>query len=448
MSIGNLSDRFDAPGTAIPDGALSHAAVRVPGLDTMLMVAVVLACLVGAPLLEMVGVSYVRPGGSLVEKLHPSTYLIIAALIRLLIGKGDVVAFVVRSWPERKIEFLFLATLCAVAILGVLRHGTGGLAYLIDAFITPVLLAILLGEVSANTRARLFRTALLLLTLNSAVGIIEATTHKSLIGFLQWAGEEFRASAFRGHPLENALATVPVVIVSFSLVASGRGYLPTLILGCLALLAFGGRAAAVFVALAIGALILIDTGRRLANRTLSVNRLVFYLIIVLAGPAAIAVVLATTGLGERIVSHFFLDTSAQVRIESLAIFRYISNSQLWYGVDNDAMANLMQSLTHIGVIENFWIALIVNLGIYSVVILLAGFIPYLLKLMRQGDVYVALAVLTFMLVASTSNSLATKTTTLTLLTVLAIGYRDHMGQRQVLQAGPTEEKEEEDAVTG
>lgn len=400
---------------------------RTPGLEPMLLLAAVIAVVIGGPLLETLGIAYVSRGGMLLEKLHPSTYVILAAFGGFLASRGDPVAFVQRRWPWQGGELFFLGALAVVAALGVALHGTSGLAYLVDTFVAPVLFALMLPHVSSRTRGRIFQAVLWLLTLNAVIALVEYAGRQPLIGFLQWAGDEFRSSALLGHPLNNALITVPAAVLGFHLATAVRGgpVLPPALL-CLALLAFGGRAATMVALLGVGALVVLDLALGLARRTLTIGRVVLYLSLVLAGPTALLAVLGGTSLGQRILERFYLDPSAQARLEVFDIFNHIGTDQLWFGIDGNRIAAVLEfeSPMHIMVIENFWIFMIINLGIVGFTILAAGFIVFLVKLARSGDHVQAVTVLTFIVVASSNNSLASKTTALTILVALVFGLGD------------------------
>ena len=106
------------------------------------------------------------------------------------------------------------------------------------------------------------------------------------------------------------------MIFAFRLTASWLGHMPVLCLCSLALLAYGGRAAAVMAGVAIVMLMITDMVASLARGTMPVHRLLFFLAFMLAGPLALSAALGTTNLGARITDRFFLDQSAQSRFES------------------------------------------------------------------------------------------------------------------------------------
>jgi hypothetical protein len=398
----------------------------VAGLDTLLCLALAAATLVGPTLLETIGISYVGQGGSLAGKLHPSTYLLALAFGWLLIVQSRTDRFISDLWARCRPELFFLLCVVVVAMLGVMRHGTGSLAYLIDAFIAPTLLALSMGYATPQGRARLFGFMMAALTLNSVIALAEYAMHQNLLGTLYWSGAEFRATALLGHPLANALITVPVVIFAFRLTASWLGHMPVLCLCSLALLAYGGRAAAVMAGVAIVMLMITDMVASLARGIMPVHRLLFFLAFMLAGPLALSAALGTTNLGARITDRFFLDQSAQSRFESIDILSLISEDQLWYGAGGVQLMERLETLGTIGVIEYFWIYMIATMGIYSFTIFLAGFAIFLLKLLRQSDRFGRIAILIFMAVASTNNSLASKSVALTVLTALVMGYGDYV----------------------
>ncbi|HEY0836616.1 MAG TPA: VpsF family polysaccharide biosynthesis protein [Azospirillum sp.] len=426
--------------TPIAVPPLAAPVARRSVLARIAIVAVALAAALGAPLIESFGISYVSPGGGLLGKLHPSTYVIAAAFGWLLFTRGDPVPTMQGIWRRQGAEVIFLGLVGAVATFGIMRSGTSGLAYLIDVFVAPALFAIVLHHLAPETRARLFAVAFWLLTLNAAVALGEVATHRYLIGYLQWdirwdGGMEFRAAALLGHPLNNALITVPAAILGFHLATSGRGSAVAFGVLSLGLLAFGGRAAAILTVVGLFGFIIVDVVTRLVRGTLSLQRAVIYLSILLVGPLALMGVLSTTGLGERIVGRELFDGSAQTRLAAFDIFQYISRDQLWFGISSEAMGILMENLSHIGVIENFWIYLIVNLGIVNVALLTYGFALFLWRTARSGGYLGGLTVGTFLVAASTNNSLASKTTALTLLVTLVLCFGDYQRAKAGVRPG-------------
>ncbi|HYD64828.1 VpsF family polysaccharide biosynthesis protein [Azospirillum sp.] len=418
-------------GTPLGVPPLATSVARQSVLAKIALAAAALAACLGAPLIETLGIAYVSPGGGLLGKIHPSTYLILAAFGWLLFTRGDPVTTMQAIWRRQGAEVVFLGLVAVVALFGIMRYGPSGLAYLVDVFIAPALFAIVLHHLAPETRARLFAVVFWLLTLNALIAIGEAATRQYLIGYLQWdirwdGGMEFRAASLLGHPLNNALITVPAAILGFHLATTGRGSAVAFGILGLGLLAFGGRAAALLTVVGLFGFIVVDVCARLYRGTLSLQRAVIYLSILLIGPLLLLGVLSTTGLGERIVGRALFDGSAQTRLEAFNIFNYISRDQLWFGISSEAVGILMENLSHIGVIENFWIYLIVNLGIVNVALLTYGFGLFLWRTAHRGGYVGGLTVATFLVVASTNNSLAAKTTALTILVTLVLCFGDYM----------------------
>jgi hypothetical protein len=140
----------------------------------------------------------------------------------------------------------------------------------------------------------------------------------------------------------------------------------------------------------------------------------------------VAAVLSSTSLGQRIVGRFFLDDdSAEMRLTAFGIFKYMDDYQFWYGASGQELTEQVEILGNIGIVENFWIMIIMSLGLYNFVIFALGFLAFLIRLARQGDRFSKIAVLIFITVASTSVSLASKSAGLLMLTALILCFGDY-----------------------
>ena len=291
-----------------------------------------------------------------------------------------------------------------------LRNGAAGLAYFVDTLIGPAVLVLLLADISPVNRSRLFKLVILLVLANALIAVGEAVTRTHVvIDTVFDFTSPFRATALLGHPLNNALISAPVMLF-----AAGFGRLPTsrlaaVLLLVAAMLAFGGRAAtalsAVFIALMLGAFAL----RQLRRGTMPLQSLIAIPLIVIFAPLSIGVLWFTTNIAERLQSKLFFDSSARARVNLFNVFDFVSTSEIWFGVTGRAVVALTEFIPNSKTIENFWVFMILQMGVLMFVPYLAGLLGFLAHLWRRTTATGRFAIVLFMLVASTNNSLTSKT---------------------------------------
>ena len=413
-----VSDAF--PLRSIP----SHGSSRLPFGGTHagfipLALVVLFYFTLGTPLLELSGYRYSMVANSFLERFHPATYAVLLMLSSVVLSRDGVDGLLRQArvaWPAT--QMAIIALLCAAAL--TLSAGNTGLAYLADTFASPAILAVLLVGISPDRRVLAFRLATACLILNAAIAMAEAVTRSPLIG-APYSGEFFRATALLGHPLNNSLITAPAIL----LLIGGPGRIAGRVLGALVLLggllAFSGRGALlstiVFVGLGLAAEILytLTTGR-LRMATMRV-----YAVLILMVPVFVVIIVLGTNIGDRLWAVLYFDQSANERVAVFSIFNDVPDDWLWYGASSDQIGSLVAAQLDIAGIENYWIYLLLQLGILKFVPFALAFLWFLGWLARGRGLYVALATLSFLVTSSGNNSLSSKTTAVGALVILVIG---------------------------
>jgi hypothetical protein len=145
-------------------------------------------------------------------------------------------------------------------------------------------------------------------------------------------------------------------------------------------------------------------------------------VLFLLAPIVILILLLATNVGDRIAALLYYDQSARERFAVFALFGDIPAANLWLGSSTEDIGALVAGLPDITAIENYWIYLLLQLGILM-------FVPFTLTLLAflrwlgRGGTYSALAVLDFLLVSSGNNSLSVKTTAVGALVILVLGAK-------------------------
>ncbi len=378
--------------------------------------AIALELCVGANLLTCAGIPYVSEGGPLPLKLHPGSYLLALALCVQAIGGGSAGCWRF-LWSE---AFLagFLAAMIICVTYAALMTGPGNLVVLLETFIPAGFAAAVLSQASRQDVTVLRHVLRWGILANSLLAVCEAVLEKNLIplylndAVYEAAQEDFRSTALYDHPLTGSMMTMLGIALAPS---RPLVRLPYLAVTTSSLLAFGGRMALAMTILGAVLLACIAFGEKLLRRDRGA-----VLCLLSFGTAAClltAIVLAAlaSGLGARLAGHLYWDQSAQVRLAQWHLLDALDGWQLGFGTerrDQLALLNALRLSYGVGVIENFWLLMLITLGAAGFPIFLAGFVSLLVWCWRRTDLQGRLALAGVILVASTSNSFGRKSTLL------------------------------------
>ncbi|CAK0772490.1 O-antigen ligase domain-containing protein [Gammaproteobacteria bacterium] len=383
------------------------------------------------------GVPYDIPGGAAWAKFHPSTYAIVLGfLIHRLSGRSGPVP---HPWLTRAQQAMtgYLLSAVACGLYALLRFGPNGSGFFVDTLIVPGLLGSALLAASTDQQRQVFRFLLAVLFFNALLGIGEALIQSRLMPYLvgDMPVEEdfFRATALGGHPLYNAQNTAEISLAA--LIYAGRRQLLLIPVFLLALLAFGSRAALVVL---IG-LWLVWAMRsfftRLFSRQLDARFLLFILFSLILVVGIVGVAIWEGTLGTRIFAEFYWDESARARSVAFNALGLMNLETFLFGGGPEfgefALEYLKTSSDMAG-IENFWIMLILHLGVIPLLFLASALLKMIYRLVEEESLPLKLTALAFLILASSTNSLASKTSSLTLLMAILIGARAEAASQESL----------------
>jgi len=398
---------------------------------------VILFILVPGSLLAMLDIPYSSPGGSYLVKFHPSSYLILLAAMLALAKATDRVKFQ-RAIREESWLIFYLGALLMVMLYTAYRFGFGGAGFYIDTLLIPGILAVILLMGTERHQRLVFYVLVVLSVVNSILGLVESATEWHMITYTiegEPAKEEyFRATALSNHPLESAQRTVAMLFAAFVLPLGFRVVcIPVLMLS---LLAFGSRSALVLGVVFMMIWLIMVVVNLLYTRRLSINWLIISI------PLLIAVVGIGIGiavwleLGNRIFETLFWDESAASRIESVLLVNELSTDQLLLGIGADGLAALESAHGHWFNIENFWVVLLLQLGVIMFCLFAAGLLSIFFFLARKGPLVVRLSVLAYLIAASSNDALSHKTPNLGIVVATWIGATA-VWRKEHGQSGPT-----------
>jgi len=375
-------------------------------------------------MLWLVGYNYDGLTGNPATKIHPSTYLLILVFAWRACTFGNPVGYVV-AVADRRPASALMAVMSIVLLVVVIARQRPGMAGMIDTFVAPALLVMMLAEENEKTFARMQTVVHAIMTVNALLALFEFAT-KTLIFPYRLDGEAFmtdlRSTALQGHPLSNATVTSIYVL---ALLSGSKSLSMPLRLGmiglqCAALVAFGGRSAMVLTIVLGGCYLLIQGLRGL--RTGRVNLLGAALGLILAAlvPVVIAVA-ASYGFFDALLERFVSDSgSANARVEMFDLFNHLELRDVIVGPDIDLIESLRRISGLEQGIENPIIRTVLYQGAFFTLLLFVGFALFMHEVARRCHAGIWLLMLGWLILLNTSESLASKTTLMTKFVVIAL----------------------------
>ena len=415
---------------------------------------IIIVFLLPGSFLGYLGLYSYEAGGSPLTKFHPATYLAVLAAWFALYGGRRVDGGVISLFLRRPALAWSGGLLVACIAYSIYFVGISGMAVYIDTYLAAILTAIALDRASPRQRRILGYTILALCVANVLLAVYEVRMETHLLPQpeldtlennqtdIQEPVTEFRGYALWAHPLTGALATS---LAAFLVVGMGMPwwrivvFLGVFVIG---LLAYGGRGALVTTVLLVVSASLFQLASGLMTRRLNVGFACAFVAGVLLLPALFSVVTNTTHLGSRVMTHMYLDESAEVRIVQWRVLNYLTLRDALVGVPLERIDKLKQQvgLTGAGAdIENPWLLTFLGLGAVGFPVLIGSLFLFMWHLGRRANTQVGWLIITAaLLIWSTSNSLGRKTVDL----VLLAGYMSALGGFK-----PVQEAEQPETTT-
>jgi len=432
--MSGLAQARPGGGTACmePVGAPVPSWIGAQALASRLVLAgLSLSLVVSGNMLDRAGLAYSTEGGLVLAKIHPASYLMYAALAAGMLswspGAGPLAGGLLRAGKAAgRDAALFIAAMAVACGMTLLENGSGAAVILLDSFLPAGCAALVLSSAPAPLLLRFTRVFKSLVLLNAVIAIAEICLRQHVMPSPEAdfdARTQFRAMALYDHPLTGSAVTMLALLLPASArdgvlaparrlrgalaaarpqgepaslaraddaapILDRRGaaypwigrtagaacrratgamlaaaaYWLILLLG---LLAFGGRVALAVAMLAAGARL-----RRLRGAGRA-----WLIIAIAAGVIGVAGLALAAGLGQRVQDDFYWDGSAQVRIDEFQVLGALEWSDFLFGCARAQMIGLTEALrlqSNVGVIENFWLLLLVLLGVPGFAVFCAG----------------------------------------------------------------------------
>ncbi len=382
-----------------------------------LFVSYILAYILSAPMLELLGIPYTSNGGSFVFKVHIYSLIILTLFFSLLARKSLRVLVQPPVPGLGSAPLLFVVGTLWVAGYGVYQSGLGGMAYIVDSLLSPSVAIFLLPILKTEDQKLLLRIIAGLLIFNACIAVFEYLTRIHLI--LNADPQSFRSSALMAHPLNNALILLscyPLFIREFN----QKKQLLITFLCFLAMFAFGARASTVVFFLMLAGLFGTSFLKFLYGRIGIPKSIFLYLYFgsILALPIMLLLI-ESTGIGSRIFQNLSIEgASAQTRFDVYNIFYHLRLNEWLFGA-NGRLMEMLPEIINNGIIENFWIGWLLQFGLIGLLPIGVAFLYLFVRLMLIRDLYLKAASVSFLLASYTNNSLSAKTPALLFFFTLA-----------------------------
>jgi len=385
-------------------------------IDRMIVGLVLLATIttftISAAMLTDWKIHYVTTGGNFYEKFHPATFFTFLAFFLLLVRNGDPIGEINRMFSEAKLLLVYLVSwLALLAQMLVLERP---FTVIIDTFLLPVVLCLVIWRLSPSQRKPLVWGLHFTILLNVILGYYEYFSGHRLIpltlGDVTVMGE-WRSSALLGHPLTASGligAYILALILRPALCPPIIVRLPLIVFCLGSLMAFGGRTALVTVLTMIAGFAAVELFRLLRGGRTSLPVAIGAICLLFVAAAGIFVAL-DLGIFDKMLLRFSSDKgSTLARYATFNLLSHFDWTELVLG-PNPIRANALQTQWGLNYgIEDFWISCIVQFGIIHTVLLTIGLVGLFTEIMqRASGAAWAILVLIF-IVAASSVSFSSK----------------------------------------
>jgi hypothetical protein len=385
-------------------------------IDLMIVGLVLLATIttftISAAMLTEWKIHYVTTGGNFYEKFHPATFFTFLAFFLLLVRNGDPIGEINRMFSEAKLLLVYLvAWLALLAQMLVLERP---FTVIIDTFLLPVVLCLVIWRLSPSQRKPLVWGLHFTILLNVVLGYYEYFSGHRLIpltlGDVIVMGE-WRSSALLGHPLTASGligAYILALILRPALCPPIIVRLPLIVFCLGSLMVFGGRTALVTVLTMIGGFAALELFRMLRGGRTSLPVAIGAICLLFVAAAGIFAAL-DLGIFDKMLLRFSSDKgSTLARYATFNLLSHFDWTELVLG-PNPIRANALQTQWGLNYgIEDFWISCIVQFGIVHTVLLTIGLVGLFTEIMQRASGAAWTIVVLIIIVAASSVSFSSK----------------------------------------
>jgi hypothetical protein len=360
--------------------------------------------------------NYSDEGGSIIEKIHPSTY----GLIIVLLATVFLFRIELTEWELRVLRS-FIVFVAAIGILSAfiwsLGH-SGSVGYLIDTYVVACIAAVLMLPFPQAWRESIGTIVIGFIAISACVAIAEFALHARL---LPYSNPElsFRPTGLTEHPLVlglfNAVAIWFVPLTRWKLFAK-IGVTFILLLGAFAA---GARVASIVAAVSAFAVVMLHQRVSVPRVKLLQRKLLFIIAAAVAIPIML-VLLVQLGLVDRFQRGF--DDSAMARVNIYGLFDLVSWSEILLGTNISRIRAMALEYFDLETIESSLIMFIFQFGLLGMIFFLLFVARTFFTLVSGAGRHVVLGTCAFFIIAGSNNALSSKGATVLVIVMLIVAF--------------------------
>lgn len=369
--------------------------------------AIILLLFLGINVLAKIGIFVEFDSAPMWQKILPSAYLIIPISIYALLTCKSVTSYKC----ECHLLFLFLFMLFSLYI-----KGSAGYIGVINCNVFPVALSIVtcfyLSTKSLSRCKVLYKIVIVFYLIECMLSVFERIFEINIFPFLGSGTasilsyssfmDGFRSTALQNHPLQNSLCVS--ILMAFILCSNIKikKKLSLFFLGYLAILCFNTRGSIVLWGVFFIIYLLFNLKKYKGNSRLT---LIFVTVV---GVLAMIYLILNYGLADRLIKNGLLDeSSAGQRLQLFDVFNFLSWNDWLFGISSIKQQRVLD-FVNVGIIENPWLVIAFSHGIIVLTMMIFLYFRLFKRLFKEYKLFDKLFIcFTFLIIASTNNSLVT-----------------------------------------
>lgn len=369
--------------------------------------AIILLLFLGINVLAKIGIFVEFDSAPVWQKILPSAYLIIPIGIYALITCKSVTSYKC----ECHLLFLFLFMLLSLYV-----KGSAGYIGIINCNVFPVALSIVTCfYLSTNSLSRckiLYKIVISFYLIECSLSVFERIFEINIFPFLGSGAasilsyssfmDGFRSTALQNHPLQNSLCVS--ILMAFILCSNIKikKKLSLFFLGYLAILCFNTRGSIVLWGVFFLVYLLFNLKKYKGNSRLT---LIFVTVV---GVLAMIYLILNYGLADRLIKNGLLDeSSAGQRLQLFDVFNFLSWNDWLFGISSIKQQRVLD-FVNVGIVENPWLVIAFSHGIIVLTMMIFLYFRLFKRLFKEYKLFDKLFIcFTFLIIASTNNSLVT-----------------------------------------
>lgn len=333
------------PSATWPLGTSSPAG-NIEFLTAACIIAIVLAMVVPPSLLNDF-ISYSRSGGSVLEKFHAYTYVI---LLSFFLALGTQHA------DRAQYVYITIFTLILIIYLAI-RRRLGFAATVFDIYLSPLLLAYILGKIPNRNLEQIAKCFIAVVTAGALIILLEFTFKFSILKATYSYGF-FRPSAFFGHPLTSGIVLCCGMMCAQRFVSKSSTWRFSQFAMMMGIACSGVRGPLAVATVLMFSYIGSSLVRRESSSVLRGTDIGFLMLL-----PVIFVAAQSAGLFDRIAFAGFIDASAQSRYVIFDSLSLLSREQLMNGIESSVGEAIASFVNESGYIESAFIIAVFAAGL-------------------------------------------------------------------------------------